>query len=100
MDELIERMLPVGARLSPYDRASGIVHNLPVTAYALAIAFHVSLLEVGGETVHVLVVGKDRDRLGVKEIVVPDAKNSQNGGKILLQWRRSEMLIHCKRASQ
>ena len=37
----------------------------------LSIRLHVSLLKVGGEAVHVLVVGEQGVRLGTEEVAVP-----------------------------
>jgi len=57
MDELVEGVLPVGARLAPDDRARRVPHRSPVPVHALAVALHVTLLKIRWETMHVLVVG-------------------------------------------
>ena len=54
MDELVEGMLSVRSRLSPHDGAGAVVHTVAAARDGLAVALHVSLLEVGCETVHVL----------------------------------------------
>lgn len=54
MDELVEGVLSVRARLSPDDRPRGVVHALAAARDVLAVALHVSLLEVRCEPVHVL----------------------------------------------
>ena len=54
MNELIEGVLAVGARLSPNNGAGGVLNSPPVSGHILAIGFHVTLLEVGCEAVHVL----------------------------------------------
>src|SRR6266511_1943356 len=94
MDELIEGMLPVGARLTPDDGAGRDVYRLAVTVDVLAVALHVALLKVGGETVHVLVIRQNRLRLGAKEIVVPDTEQAHSGRQVLLQRRGPEVFVH------
>ena len=60
MDELVEGMLPIGSRLSPNNGASGVVYFFPVPRDIFPVGFHVSLLKVGGEAMHVLVIGQQR----------------------------------------
>src|SRR5215510_14889172 len=74
VDQLVEGVLAVRARLAPEDGAGRHIDGLTVAVDALAIALHVALLEVGSKAVHVLVIGKNRVRLGPEEIVVPDTQ--------------------------
>src|SRR5690606_9523160 len=60
VDQLVERVLAVGARLAPDDWASLVIHRVAVTVNVLAVGFHVALLEVGRKAVHVLVVRQNR----------------------------------------
>ncbi len=48
----------------------------------LSVGLHVSLLEVGGEPVEVLVVGEEGVGLGAVEVSVPDAQQSQDHGNL------------------
>ena len=74
VDQLIEGVLAVGARLAPVDRA-GVVRDLvAVERHVLAVALHRQLLEVGGEALEVLLVRQHRDRLRAEEVGVPDAE--------------------------
>src|SRR4051795_12592747 len=73
MNQLIEGMLAIGAGLSPNHGAGLIIHPQPIFGNALAVAFHIALLEIVGETLHGLVIGQNGVRLGVKKIVVPNA---------------------------
>ena len=57
MDQLVKRMLTIGARFTPVDRACVVVHVPPVERDALAIALHGQLLEVGRKALQVLLVG-------------------------------------------
>ena len=61
-----------------------VVHTLTTLGNELAVRLHVSLLEVIGEFVKILVVGEKKLSLGTIEVVVPDADGSQNDGKVLL----------------
>eukprot|EP00760_Papus_ankaliazontas_P006658 PhM_4_TR13129/c0_g1_i1/m.69410 len=93
MDELVEGVLAIGARLSPHNGSSRHIHPTAVTGNVLTIALHVPLLQVGRKAVQVLVVGEDRLRLGVEEIVIPDAEQSHNDGQVLRKRRRTEVLV-------
>ena len=73
VDQLVEGVLAVGTRLSPNNRTSTPSDGFAVTIHSLAVAFHVALLEVGGEAVEILIVRQDGVSLGVVEVVVPDS---------------------------
>jgi hypothetical protein len=77
MNELIKCMLAIGAGFSPDNRSSMIVDVLSTPRYRLAIGFHISLLEIGSKTMHVLVIGKEGVALGLVEVDVPDSYQSQ-----------------------
>src|ERR1035441_2936604 len=77
VDELVKGVLAVRARLAPDDRPGDGLDRLAVAGDALAVAFHVALLEVGGEAVHVLVVGENGLGARAEEIVVPDAEQAE-----------------------
>lgn len=51
------------------------------------------LLEVGSEAVHVLVIGQHGVGLGVEEVDVPDAEQSQQHGGVLIQGGRAEVVV-------
>lgn len=51
------------------------------------------LLEVGGEAVHVLVVGQHGVSLRLEEVDVPDAQNGQQDRNVLLQGGAAEMVV-------
>jgi hypothetical protein len=46
---LIERVLAVGARLAPHDRSGLPVEWPPGQVHALAVGFHLQLLQVAGQ---------------------------------------------------
>src|ERR1700685_2087231 len=77
MNELVKRVLPIGARLAPDDGPSLIIYRLAVEGYVLAVAFHLELLQVGGKALEIIRVGQDSDGLRPEKIVVPDSKQAQ-----------------------
>ena len=94
MNQLIKGMLTVGAWFSPDDRTGAPSYGFSVPIHALAVAFHIALLEVGGEAVKILIVGKNGVRLGVVEVVVPDAEKGKSHGQVLLDGGFEEMFVH------
>ena len=84
MDQLIESVLTVGARFAPDDRTRAPGDRFTFSVDPFAVAFHIPLLEVGGEAVKVLVVGKDGVGLSVVEVVVPDAEEGKGHRQVLL----------------
>ena len=53
----------------PNNRSSLEVHLETLLVDILSIRFHVTLLEIGGETVHVLVVRQNGQRFGAEKAV-------------------------------
>ena len=78
MYKLIESVLPVGARLAPDNRPSGVAHAIPMRSHRFPVALHVALLEVGRESMHVLVVGEERVRLGAPHVDIPNAQHGED----------------------
>ncbi len=71
VQQLVIRMLAVGTRRPPDDRAGGQVDRFAVQRDGFAVAFHVELLEVGRELGQVVVVRQHGMGLGVEKVVVP-----------------------------
>src|SRR5262245_48822582 len=94
VNQLIEGMLAVRPGLSPDDR-SGFIRDVPALEIGLlAVAFHIELLEVSRKAAKVMVVRQNRHGLGAEEVVVPDAKKSENHRKVAFEGRRAEVLVH------
>ena len=100
MDQLVERVLTVGSRLTPDDWASLVVYRVAVTVNILTVGLHVALLEVSGKAVHVLVVRQNRFGFRTEEVVVPDADQRQQHRQVFLRRSGGEVLIHRMRAGQ
>ena len=88
VQQLIERMLPVGARLAPDDGPGLIVDARSAQVDALAVALHLQLLQVGGKARQVLRIRHDTLRLGAEEIVVPDRQQPQQHRQVACRAAR------------
>ena len=49
MNKLVKSVLPVRSRLPPDDSSGGVIHPIALVRDTLAIAFHISLLEIRGK---------------------------------------------------
>ena len=82
VDQLVEGMLAVGARLAPVDRP-GLIGDLgPIQRDALAVALHRQLLQVGREALQVLLVGQDRHGLAPKKLLYQTPSSPISTGKL------------------
>ena len=77
VDELVERMLAVGARLAPEHRRRLDADRRAVELDVLAVALHRQLLQVGGQALQVLLVGQHGERRRAEEVVVPDREQAE-----------------------
>ncbi|CAB4807264.1 unannotated protein [freshwater metagenome] len=94
MNQLIEGVLAVGPGLAPYD-GSGLTHyRRAIAAHRLAVAFHVELLQIGGEPTELVGIGQHRVALRAQHVAVPDTKHRQNDGHVLSQRRMQEVLVN------
>ena len=94
MDQLIKSVLAIGSRFPPNDGAGGVLHSFTVTVHTFAVAFHVPLLKIRGETVQVLVIRQDGMGLGVEKVVIPDTQQTHDHREVVLQRRRTEVVVH------
>ena len=100
VDQLIERVLPVGSRFAPINWTCVVRNHLAVHGDAFAVAFHCELLHVCGEALQVLFVRKHSYRVGVEKIVVPDANEGHQYGKVLRKRCIAEVLIHLAESAE
>ncbi len=94
VDELVEGVLPAGARLPPEHGPSLVIHAGAVQRDVLAVRLHRELLEIRREAPQVLVVREDGDRLRPEEVVVPQGKQTHEHGQVAFEGRRPEVLVH------
>src|SRR5439155_22588171 len=92
MNQLVEGVLAVGSRLAPVDRTGGVCNLGPIKRNVLAVALHRQLLQIGRESLEVLLVGKDRNGLCVEEVAVPNGQQAHQHGKVALERRGAEVL--------
>lgn len=57
VNELVERVLAVGTGSTPQDRAGLVINPVAILGDELSVRLHITLLEIIGEFVEVLVVG-------------------------------------------
>ena len=77
VDQLIERMLPIGAGLAP-ENWTGIIGDLfSAERYMLAVTFHRELLKICREPFQILFVRKNGNRLRIKKVRVPNSKQTE-----------------------
>src|SRR5271156_5507033 len=76
MNQLIERVLTIGARLAPIDGTGRVVNRSPIERNVFAIALHGQLLQVGRKPLQILLVGQYRDGLGSEEVVIPNREKA------------------------
>ena len=100
MNQLIERMLAVGAGFAPVNRPGLVIHIFAVERDVLAIALHRQLLKICGKAFQVLFVGQNRHRLRAKKVVIPNRQESHEHRQVFLERRVAEMLVHFMKASE
>src|SRR6516165_219611 len=93
MDQLIKRMLAVGAGLTPIDWPGVAGDAVAVERHMLAVTLHRQLLEIGGEALEILLVREYADGLGAKEVVVPNRQQAHQHREIALEWCGTKMLV-------
>ena len=64
----------------------------------LAVALHRQLLQIGRESLQVLLVRQHGDGLGAEEVRVPDAEQAHQHRQVLLERRGAEVLVHLVKA--
>ncbi len=91
VQQLIERVLPVGARFAPEDLPGRVVHRGTVRTHRLAVRFHRQLLQVGGEAHQIVAVGQHRAGLRPpEEAGVPDPpQHAEQDRRVRLERGRS-----------
>ena len=100
VDQLIKRVLAVGARLSPNNRACVSGQIVAIHCHALAVTFHFQLLKIGGQTRQPLIIGQHRAARIPTNLIVPNPNHRQQNRQVLHQGRMTKMRIHRSGPSQ
>ena len=70
----------------------------PSSADALAVQFHLELLEIGGQQPQPLVIGEDGAGLGAADVGVIAVDEGGEHGRVGVERREAEMAVHRRRA--
>ena len=100
MQQLIEGVLAVGARLTPEDLPGGGADRCAVGPHRLTVGLHGELLQIGREPRHVVRIGKDRTGFRAEEVGVPQPDQAQQHRRVGLQWRGGEVAVDEVEAGQ
>ncbi len=100
MDQLIERVLAVGAGFAPEHRAGGDADRLTVAVGLLAVAFHFQLLQIGRQQGQRLAVGQGCRGRRAEEVGIPEGEQGQRQRQVVARPGLDEMLVHGAGAGQ
>src|SRR6185436_3742053 len=93
VDQLVKRMLAIGAGFAPDNRPRTVPHLFSPAVNAFTIAFHIALLKVGGKAMHILVVRQYSLRLSIEEAGVPKPYKPHNDRDIFFERCMAEMVV-------
>ena len=100
VNQLVEGVLAVGARLTPEDLAGLGGDGGAVPTHGLAVGFHGQLLQVGREAVQVLVVRQHGVGGDLEEVAVPHVEHAEQHDHVLLERGVGEVFIDLVEAVQ
>ena len=100
VQQLVIGVLAVATDAAPDHRPAAGGDRRAVLAHALAIGFHVQLLQVVGDVAQVVVVGQDRVAACAPEVAVPDTQQAEQHRDVALEGRVAEMQVHVVGAGQ
>ena len=100
MNQLVEGVLAVGARLAPEDLAGLGGDGGAVPTHGLAVGFHGQLLQVGREAVQVLVVRQHGVGGDLEEVAVPHVQHAEQHDDVLLERGVGEVFVDLVEAVQ
>ena len=100
VDQLVEGVLAVGARLAPEDLAGLGGDRGAVPTHGLAVGLHGQLLQVGREAVQVLVVRQHGVGGDLEEVAVPHVQHAEQHDDVLLERGVGEVFVDLVEAVQ
>src|SRR5262245_30760841 len=100
MDQLVEGVLAVCSRFAEIDWTGFTGYSVSIERHLLPEAFHRQLLQVGGETFHVMLVRQYRNRLRSEEIVVPEGQKTHQDRQVAFERRCPEVFVHLLETAQ
>jgi hypothetical protein len=93
-------MLAVGAGLAPQHGRRAVRQRPAFGIDTLAVAFHLELLQIGGQAPQGAAVRRDAAAGEAVEVAVPDVEQPQAHRQVARQRRGAEVLVHGMRAGQ
>ena len=100
MDQLIKRVLPVGACRAPNNRTARRGDGRAVAGDRLAVTLHLELLEISRQQRQPLIIGQHRARGITADLAVPNAHQRVHERQIVGALGRTEMAVHRLRTAQ
>src|ERR1700737_5242936 len=94
VDELVERMLPVGSGFAPEDGSRLIIDRSPVQRHMLAVRLHRELLQISWKPLEILIVGEDANGLRAAKIIVPDSEQTHQDRQVPVDRRGGKEFIY------
>ena len=91
---LEEGVLAVAAFFTPGETGGVVAEGLAVDVYALAVAFHFQLLQVGGQAAQAVVVGCHAAAGLAEEGAVPDIQQAKPDGQVGFPGLFGKVLVH------
>jgi hypothetical protein len=87
---LVERMLSRRLGATPHHRAGGEIDRVALQVHALAVRFHLELLQVGGQALQARGVREHRVARRTQRVAVPDTHQRQQRRHVVLEGRGAE----------
>ena len=94
VDQLIERVLTVGAGLTPNNRTAFKRQVSAIHADTFAVTLHLELLEVGRQTRKVVVIGQHSTGCETANLIVPNPNQSQQCRQVFFPLCSAEVGVH------
>src|SRR5580658_1075111 len=100
MEQLEEGVLRIVTGLTPDDGRGLTFHGTAIEHHGFAVALHLELLQVGGETSQRVVIRQHGERRRFHEIDIPDADEPHERRQVVAPWRSAKMLIDLVAAAE
>ena len=94
MNQLVKRVLAVGAGFAPDDGAGIDLKIVAFHRHTLAVRFHLQLLQIGGQPRQALIIGQHGAGGIAADLIVPDTHQRQQHGQVVGQVGLAEMRVH------
>ena len=100
MKQLIKGMLAVSSWLAPTDRGCCLRDLCSNDGNLFSVALHRQMLQICRESLEIVLIRKDRHRLGTEEVVVPDGQQAHEHRHIPFEGSGEKVHVHLMEAIQ